>query len=89
MAQNLTFAPKNGNDPITVTAEQGLELQQNEKRFIARGNAKAVQGDVTVVADELTAYYRDRAQKRVPPTRPRPSILRPPTRKRRQGRQHC
>lgn len=64
-AQSLSFTPKN-KDPITVTAEQGLEWQQNEKRFIARGNAKAVQGDVNVVADELTAYYRDKADKAPP-----------------------
>ncbi|TAL01830.1 MAG: hypothetical protein EPO08_09070 [Rhodospirillaceae bacterium] len=62
-AQSLTFNSKNSDDPITVTAEKGLEWQQNEKRFVARGNAKAAQGDVNVVADELTAYYRDKANK--------------------------
>lgn len=66
-AQSLSFQPKDkSKDPITVTAEGGLEWQQNEKRFIARVNAKAVQGDVTVIADELTAYYRDKAVKTAP-----------------------
>jgi len=58
-AQSLSFSSKD-SDPITVTAEQGLEWQQNEKRFIARGKAKAAQGDINVVADELTAYYREK-----------------------------
>jgi lipopolysaccharide export system protein LptA len=44
--------------PIDVTAEKGIELQQDNKRVIARGNAKAVQGDVTVFGDELIADYR-------------------------------
>jgi lipopolysaccharide export system protein LptA len=66
-AQSLSFASKDKNkDPIVVTAEQGLEWQQNEKRFIARGNAKATQGDISVTADELTAYYRDKTVKAPP-----------------------
>jgi lipopolysaccharide export system protein LptA len=66
-AQSLSFASKDKNkEPITVTAEAGLEWQQNEKRFIARGNAKATQGDISVTADELTAYYRDKADKAPP-----------------------
>jgi lipopolysaccharide export system protein LptA len=44
--------------PIDVTAEKGIELQQDNKRVIARGNAKAVQGEVTVMGDELIADYR-------------------------------
>jgi lipopolysaccharide export system protein LptA len=65
-AQSLSFSTKDGSKPITVTAEQGLEWQQNDKRFIARGNAKAAQGDISVVAGELTAYYRDKVQKKPP-----------------------
>lgn len=58
-AQSLRFA---GTDkPIEVTADQGIELQQDAKRVIARGNAKAVQGDVTVTSDELIADYRTTA----------------------------
>jgi lipopolysaccharide export system protein LptA len=70
VAQSLSFSSKDADNPITVTAEKGLEWQQNEKRFIARGNAKAVQGDVNVVADELTAYYRDKAQAKKPAAQP-------------------
>lgn len=58
-AQSLKFQPKNNENPIEVSADNGLELQQDAKRAIARGNAKLVQGDVSVVADELIADYRD------------------------------
>lgn len=49
------------NRPIEVTADQGFELQQDNKRVIARGNAKAVQDEVAVIGDELTADYRTKA----------------------------
>ena len=58
-AQSLKFQPKNTENPIEISADNGLELQQDAKRAIARGNAKLVQGDVSVVADELIADYRD------------------------------
>ncbi len=58
-AQSLKFQPKNSENPIEVSADNGLELQQDTKRAIARGNAKLVQGDVSVQADELIADYRD------------------------------
>jgi lipopolysaccharide export system protein LptA len=44
--------------PIDVTATDGIDWQQNEKKIIARGNAKAVRENVTVTADRLIAYYR-------------------------------
>jgi lipopolysaccharide export system protein LptA len=47
--------------PITITAQDGLELRQAEQEVIARGNAKAVRGNVTVDADELIAHYRKKA----------------------------
>lgn len=47
--------------PITITASEGIEWHQAEQEVIARGNAKAVRGDVTVVADRLIAWYRKRA----------------------------
>ena len=60
-AQSLTFAPKDSGEPVEVTAENGFELHQDTKRVIARGHAKAVQGAISVTADELTADYRSRA----------------------------
>jgi lipopolysaccharide export system protein LptA len=59
-AQSLTFAPKDSQEPVEVTADNGMELHQDTKRVIAHGNAKAVQGAISVTADELTADYRTR-----------------------------
>ncbi len=44
--------------PVEITASDGLEWHQNEQQVIARGNARAVRGNVTVTADRLIAYYR-------------------------------
>jgi lipopolysaccharide export system protein LptA len=44
--------------PIDITATDGLEWRQNEQEVIARGDAKAIRGNVTVTADRLTAWYR-------------------------------
>jgi lipopolysaccharide export system protein LptA len=61
-----TSAPSNGLDmskggPIEVTARDGIEWRQNEQLVIARGDARAVRGDVTVVGDTLIAHYRHKA----------------------------
>jgi lipopolysaccharide export system protein LptA len=45
--------------PVEVEAENGIEWQQGSKRFIARGNAVARRGTVSLYADELVAYYGD------------------------------
>jgi lipopolysaccharide export system protein LptA len=47
--------------PIEIEAESGIEWRRNEKQYIARGNAMAKRGDLTVHADTLTAHYRDKA----------------------------
>lgn len=47
--------------PIEVTSRDGIEWRQNEQLVIARGDARAVRGDVTVLADTLTAHYRRKA----------------------------
>ncbi len=44
--------------PIAVTAQDGLEWRQSEQVVIARGDARATRGNVTVVADRLIAHYR-------------------------------
>jgi lipopolysaccharide export system protein LptA len=46
--------------PIDITASDGIEWRQAEQQVIARGNAKAIRGQVTVTADRLTAWYRKR-----------------------------
>jgi lipopolysaccharide export system protein LptA len=43
--------------PIEITADQGIEWQQEARAYVARGNARAAQGDSVVHAETLTAYY--------------------------------
>ena len=43
---------------LEVTADRDLEWLQNEKAYVARGNAVAKRGTVTLMADTLIAYYR-------------------------------
>jgi lipopolysaccharide export system protein LptA len=49
-----------GGLPIEIEAESGIEWRRNEQLYIARGNATAKRGDLTVVADTLSARYRDK-----------------------------
>jgi len=44
--------------PIAITAQDGIEWRQVEQQVIARGNARAVRENVTVIADRLVAWYR-------------------------------
>jgi lipopolysaccharide export system protein LptA len=61
-AQGLGLGTKNSK-PIEIYADEGIEWDQNKKRYVARGNAKAIQGDTTVYADTLTAYYEEKKGK--------------------------
>ncbi|MBK18247.1 MAG: hypothetical protein CMM52_05355 [Rhodospirillaceae bacterium] len=56
-AQGLGLPNQARNEPIEIDADNGIEWQQEAQAYIARGNAKAKQGDVVVHADQLTAYY--------------------------------
>jgi lipopolysaccharide export system protein LptA len=47
--------------PLDITARDGIDWRQDEQVVIAHGDAKAVRGDVTVLADRLTAWYRPKA----------------------------
>lgn len=44
--------------PIAITASDGIEWRQDQRKVIARGNARAVRADVTVTGDQLIAFYR-------------------------------
>ena len=44
--------------PIGIEAQNGIEWQQNNHLYIARGHATATRGDNKVTADTLTAFYR-------------------------------
>jgi lipopolysaccharide export system protein LptA len=62
---------------IEVTADDSLEFYQDQNLYVARGNAKAVRGDMTVEADLLTAHERTAPAKAgaagQPATTPAPS----------------
>lgn len=47
--------------PIEIFAEDGIEWQQDQSVVVARGNARAIRGEVEVTADILSAYYREAA----------------------------
>jgi lipopolysaccharide export system protein LptA len=59
--------------PIEITATDGIDWRQDQQIVVAHGDAKAVRGDVTVIADTLTAWYRPRANAASPPNGPRPA----------------
>lgn len=54
------FPGGSGEDgpPIEIVARDGIEWDREQQRYIARGAAKVTQGDKSVEADTLTAYYR-------------------------------
>lgn len=54
----LGLDSKDGGKPIDIEAEQGIEWQQNNHVYIARGNAKATRGQTSVNGETLTAFYR-------------------------------
>lgn len=49
---------RSGDQPVTIEADDGIEWVRDDKLYVARGNAKAVRGDLTVSAETLTASYR-------------------------------
>jgi lipopolysaccharide export system protein LptA len=59
--------------PISITAKDGIELRQEQRQVIARGDARAVRQNVTVVADRLTAFYRPKSG--AAPAQPAPSVV--------------
>ena len=56
--------------PIGITASDGIEWRQADREVIARGNARAVRGSVTVAADRLIAYYRPKDGGAAQPVQP-------------------
>lgn len=60
-AQVIGLPGQDRTKPIEINAEDGIEWRQSDKVYIARGNARAAQGEVTVYADVLTAHYREMA----------------------------
>jgi lipopolysaccharide export system protein LptA len=59
-AQNfgLGLSAQDNGRPVDIQADDGIEWQQNNRLYIARGNARATRGQATVFADTLMAFYR-------------------------------
>ncbi len=60
--QSLNFASPDSAVPIEVTADDGIEWQQDKQVFLARGNARATRGEVAVNGDLLRAFYRKKTE---------------------------
>lgn len=45
--------------PLEIEASESLEWHQDDRAYVARGDALLRQDDVSVAADVLTAYYRE------------------------------
>lgn len=56
--QGIGLPTQDSGTPIEIDADAGIEWNQKAQLYIARGNARAAQGDVAVHADTLTAHYR-------------------------------
>lgn len=53
---------RESDQPLEINADGGIEWNRNDKTYTARGNARAASGEVEVLADVLTAYYREPAE---------------------------
>jgi lipopolysaccharide export system protein LptA len=57
-AQGLSLGGVSEDRPIDISADSGIEWQQDAQVYIARGNAIAKRGTSELHADTLTAHYR-------------------------------
>jgi lipopolysaccharide export system protein LptA len=62
VAQSLNLASPDSAAPIEVTADDGIEWQQDKQVFLARGNARATRGEIAVNGDLLRAFYRKKTE---------------------------
>ncbi len=58
LAQSQSPAFGDQDKPLEIFADDGIEWRREEKVYIARGNAVAKQGDVTLRANVLRARYQ-------------------------------
>jgi lipopolysaccharide export system protein LptA len=61
-AQEQPVIGASSDQPLEITADEALEWHRNDQTFIARVNAVAKQGDVTISSATLTANYREGAE---------------------------
>jgi lipopolysaccharide export system protein LptA len=48
-----------GEVPIEISADEGIEWHSRDKIYVAIGNARAARGDLQLFGDRLSAFYRD------------------------------
>ena len=58
------ISQSNSSQPIAIDADQGIEWLSEDKVYLARGNARAKQGDFSMQADILKAFYRNTKSKK-------------------------
>ncbi|HTZ36707.1 MAG TPA: LptA/OstA family protein [Stellaceae bacterium] len=58
-AANAQLGTTDNGLPINIQADNGIEWQQNQQLYIARGNAVATRGPASIKADTLIAHYRE------------------------------
>jgi len=59
-AQNL-LSFGGSDQPVEITAEDGIEWRRKDKVYIASGKARAARGEIELYGDKLSAFYRDAA----------------------------
>jgi len=57
-AQSLNLATGKNDQPIEITADNGIEWQRDNQLMIASGKAKATRGKASIEADTLRAFYK-------------------------------
>lgn len=57
LAQGITGLT-GGNEPLEINADDGIEWRRTEQTYVARGNASATRGRITVYANVLSAHYQ-------------------------------
>jgi lipopolysaccharide export system protein LptA len=57
-AQGLATV-QDSDEPLEISAEQGIEWRRDTQVYVASGNARVAQGELEVYADVLTAHYRE------------------------------
>lgn len=70
MAQGIDLS---SGGPVDVTARGGFEWREAEQQVIAEGDARAVRGPVTVLADRLIARYRKKPGSAATPVAAKPA----------------
>ena len=53
------FGQASNEGPVSISAEDGIEWDRDNRVYRARGNAQATQGSFFVIANQIEAFYRD------------------------------